>query len=126
MLKHPDYIMVMVSDMRRSVAFYRDLLGLTLKFESPDWTEFSTGTTTLALHGGAKPAGGAPAKESPAGTCTFGFSVADLDQTYQTLKSKGVTFVMAPTNREGEGIRLAVALDPDGLALSFAESKSSR
>ena len=47
-----DYTMVVVSDMARSVAFYRDLLGIPLKFESPDWTEFLTGTTTLALHGG--------------------------------------------------------------------------
>ena len=46
----PDYIIVYVSDMQRSVAFYRDVLGLPLKFSSPGWTEFITGTTTLALH----------------------------------------------------------------------------
>jgi catechol 2,3-dioxygenase-like lactoylglutathione lyase family enzyme len=45
-----DYVMVRVSDMRRSVAFYRDTLGLPLKFESPEWSEFATGATTLALH----------------------------------------------------------------------------
>jgi lactoylglutathione lyase len=44
-----DYTMVVVSDMQRSVEFYRDLLGIPLKFQSPDWTEFQTGTTTLAL-----------------------------------------------------------------------------
>ena len=122
MFKHPDYVMIMVSDMKRSVAFYRDLLGLPLKFESPEWTEFSTGTTTLALHGGAKPAAAAQAGESPAGTCSIGFNVQSLDETYDALKSKGVTFVMPPTARQGEGIRLAVARDPDGLALSFAQS----
>ena len=47
---------VMVSDMERSVQFYRDTLGLKLRFQSPDWTEFDLGTTTLALHGGGKPA----------------------------------------------------------------------
>lgn len=52
MLKQIDYTMVIVSDMNRSVEFYRDKLGIPLKFESPDWTEFQTGATTLALHGG--------------------------------------------------------------------------
>ena len=52
MFKQLDYTMVIVSDMPRSVEFYRDKLGLPLKFESPEWTEFVTGTTTLALHGG--------------------------------------------------------------------------
>ena len=49
------YTIVFVSDMARSVAFYRDLIGVPLKFESPDWSEFSTAGCTLALH---KSAGG--------------------------------------------------------------------
>jgi catechol 2,3-dioxygenase-like lactoylglutathione lyase family enzyme len=52
MFKQIDYTMVIVSDMARSVEFYRDKLGIPLKFESPEWTEFATGATTLALHGG--------------------------------------------------------------------------
>jgi hypothetical protein len=28
------------------VRFYRDMLGLPLKFESPGWSEFVTGETT--------------------------------------------------------------------------------
>jgi lactoylglutathione lyase len=50
MFRQIDYTMVIVSDMARSVEFYRDKLGIPLKFESPDWTEFLTGTTTLALN----------------------------------------------------------------------------
>ena len=118
-----DYTMVVVSDMARSVAFYRDTLGIPLKFESPDWTEFLTATTTLALHGGGI------ALESDrgngdkyAGTCSIGFNVADVDQTYEELKAKGVNFVMPPTQREGEGIKLAVCVDPDGLPIAFAQS----
>src|SRR5579872_5786273 len=49
-LKQLDYVIVYVSNMQRSLAFYRDTLGLTLKFTSPGWTEFVTGTTTIALH----------------------------------------------------------------------------
>ena len=29
--------------MNRAVKFYRDVLGLSLEFQSPGWSEFSTG-----------------------------------------------------------------------------------
>ena len=121
MLKQLDYTMVIVSDMKRSVEFYRDKLGIPLKFESPEWTEFQTGATTLALHGGGiaeERRGGA---EKAAGTCSIGFNVPDLDKTYEELKGIGINFVMAPTERDGQGIRLAVCTDPDGLPISFAQ-----
>ena len=44
------HAIIFVSDMARSVAFYRDVLGLPLRFESPEWTEFDTPGSTLALH----------------------------------------------------------------------------
>src|SRR5882762_7096243 len=112
-----DYTMVTVSDMTRSVVFYRDVLEIPLKFESPDWTEFQTGATTLALHGGGLPAEPSARGNGDkiAGTCSIGFNVEDLDKTYEELKAKGVRFVMPPTQREGDGIKLAVCTDPDGL-----------
>jgi lactoylglutathione lyase len=118
-----DYVMVNVFDMRRSVAFYRDTLGLRLKFESPAWSEFETGTTTLALHAGIRAAGSEDATQAgpTAGTCSLGFSVPDLDSTYAELLERGARFVMPPTEQANEGIRLAVCIDPDGLAISFAE-----
>ena len=124
MFKQIDYTMVVVSDMSRSVEFYRDRLGIPLKFQSPDWTEFQTGTTTLALHGGGiiptTPPAGDPTKQ--AGSCSIGFNVADVDKTYEELKTKGIKFVMPPTQREGEGIKLAVCVDPDGLPIAFAQT----
>ena len=125
MLQQVDYVMVVVSDMDRSVEFYRDKLGLPLKFQSKDWTEFQTGPTTLALHGGGisqTPAAAESHGESFAGTCSIGFSVHDLQITHETLKAKGIQFVMAPTRRDGEGIELAVCVDPDGLPISFART----
>jgi lactoylglutathione lyase len=115
--------MVVVSDMDRSVEFYRDRLGIPLKFQTPDWTEFQTGTTTLALHGGGVaatvPPAGDPTKQAG---CSIGFNVEDVDKTYEELKSKGIRFVMPPTQREGEGIKLAVCIDPDGLPIAFAQT----
>jgi lactoylglutathione lyase len=122
MFQQVDYIMIIVSDMKRSIEFYRDKLGLQLKFESPEWTEFITGATTLALHGGGERGERLHGKKR-SGTCSIGFNVKNLDQTFEQLKSRGVDFVMSPQAREGEGIKLAVALDPDGLEVSFAESQ---
>jgi len=121
--KQIDYTMIIVSDMKRSVVFYRDTLGIPLKFESPEWTEFATGATTLALHGGgiAREYQDTGDQSKTAGACSIGFNVDDVDRTYEEMKAKGMTFVMPPTQREGEGIKLAVGLDPDGLPISFAQ-----
>jgi lactoylglutathione lyase len=124
MFKQIDYTMVIVSDMARSIEFYRDKLGLNLKMQSPEWTEFETGPTTLALHGG-----GTQQERSQlvmegcklAGTCSIGFNVEDVEQTYADLQARGVEFIMPPTAREGEGIKLTACLDPDGLPVSFAQ-----
>ena len=93
------------------------------KFQSPEWTEFATGATTLALHGGgvAKEYQDTGDQSKIAGTCSIGFNVADVDKTYEELKAKGIPFVMPPTEREGEGIKLTVCIDPDGLPISFAQ-----
>jgi lactoylglutathione lyase len=122
MFSKVDYVMVNVSDMRRSVEFYRDTLGLRLKFESPGWSEFETGATTLALHAATRAAGSDATQAGPvAGTCSLGFSVSDINSTYAQLRERGARFVMPPTEQVNEGIRLAVCVDPDGLAISFAE-----
>ena len=124
MFSKVDYVMINVSDMRRSVAFYRDTLGLKLKFESPGWSEFETGATTLALHAATRAAGSQAATQArpTAGTCSLGFSVPDLNSTYSELQKRGARFVMPPTEQPNEGIRLAVCIDPDGLAISFAQT----
>ena len=124
MFKQLDYTMIIVSDMNRSVEFYADKIGLPLKFQSPDWTEFDTGTTTLALHGGGipRPTVAGDPEAQYAGTCSIGFNVDDLEKTYEQLKARGINFVMPPTQRDNEGIRLAVCVDPDGLPVSFAQT----
>jgi len=122
--KKLDYVMVMVENMNRSVEFYRDVLGIPLKFTSDSWTEFNAGTTTLALHGGGRPNSN-PNQEGPhsnlAGTASIGFNVEDVQAVYEHLKAKGVKFMLQPTSRQNEGILLAVATDPDGLEISFAQ-----
>jgi catechol 2,3-dioxygenase-like lactoylglutathione lyase family enzyme len=112
-----NYTIVFVADMKQSIGFYRDVLGLPLRFESPDWTEFATEGTTLALHTAvnAKPQEG----NKPAGTCHPGFQVGDLDEFHRTMQARGVRCLQAPKSEEFG--RLAVYADPDGLPISVAE-----
>ncbi len=117
------YVMVFVSDMQRSIAFYRDLLGLPLKFESPGWTEFSTEGVTLALHKASTPAvAGADPAVNPAGSCRLGLSVPSLDALHEKLTANGMRCVMPPAMQDF-GARLSIYADPDGLPISFGESR---
>ena len=43
-------VIVLVSDMERSVKFYKETLELPIKTQSDDWTEFFHKDTTIALH----------------------------------------------------------------------------
>jgi lactoylglutathione lyase len=98
------YLIKFVGDMGAAVKFHRDALGLKLKFESPFWSEFDTGGTTLALH---------PASaEHPAGTCQPGFRVEDLRAMYAERETRGVRFVAEPTMQRG--VLLGKFLDSDG------------
>jgi lactoylglutathione lyase len=86
------YLVEFVADMDRAVTFYRDKLGLTLKFQSPKWTEFVTGETTFALH---------PASpETPPGTLQAGFTVPDIHQFYGEATARGIEFHTPPTAQE--------------------------
>ncbi|MGZ7031432.1 MAG: VOC family protein [Thermoanaerobaculia bacterium] len=106
-----NYAIVFVSDMKRSVAFYRDIVGLPLKFESPGWTEFGTEGATLALH----------QEISDAGTCRPGFNVPDLAQFHQRMVATNVICVQEP--KEVFGSRVAQYQDPDGLVISVGETR---
>lgn len=115
-----NFAIVFVGDMERSVAFYRDLLGLPLRFESSHWTEFATEGATLALHLSETPAAGRSAGEREApGSCRPGLSVPDLDSFHQKMLAHGVTCVQEPTTTFGS--RLAQYADPDGLTISVGE-----
>jgi lactoylglutathione lyase len=114
------YVIVFVSDMDKSVAFYRDVLGFPLKEQSHKWTEFGTGDTTLALHL-ADPADHTHTHATtPAGHCQIGLSVADLDAFHAEMVGKGVKCVQPP--KEEHFGRLAIYADPDEMPISVAEA----
>ena len=105
------YAIEFVADMTRAVKFYRDVIGLPLKFESPDWSEFSTGETTLALH--------AASDENPAGKVEIGFAVPDLQKFHSEMTAKGVHFAVAPKKQDYGGL-LAQFQDSEGASVSVS------
>ncbi len=117
-----NYAIVFVSDMERSVAFYRDVLELTPKFASPHWTEFATDGATIALHLGDGP-GNDPANpgHTAAGRCRPGFCVQNLDAFHRRMADAEVVCIQEP--RETFGSLIAQYLDPDGLAFSVSEER---
>lgn len=105
------YVIKFVADMDKAVTFYRDTLGLPLRFESPSWTEFATGETTLALH---------PASDmNPAGKVEFGFTVPDVEAFYRDMSAKGVLFSIPPKRQDFGGL-LAQFVDSEGAHCSVA------
>ena len=104
------YAIHFVADMDRAVAFYRDTVGLPLKFSSPEWTEFATGPTTLALH---------PASdENPAGTTHLGLHADDIAGAHKSLRAAGVRFTHDPTPQHG--VTLAELVDSEGARVSLS------
>ena len=79
-------VILLVSNMEKSIKFYSDTLELPVKSRSKDWTEFFNNDTVLALHP-------APEKKKmlKTGSGTLvGFEVTDLDSTVKKLKEKRV------------------------------------
>jgi predicted enzyme related to lactoylglutathione lyase len=110
------YVIKFVADMKRAVEFYRDVLGFQLKFESPEWSEFATGETILALH--------MASEKNPAGAVELGFTVADVQKVYKDLSARGVRFNLPPTKQDYGGV-LAQFVDSEGAHVSVAEQQST-
>jgi lactoylglutathione lyase len=106
-------VILLVSDMKRSTRFYRDVLGMELKEQSKDWTEFSKRGTVLALH---------PSKKKRIkrnNSMLVGFNVSDFDDVVNGLKKKKVKFYKKP--REESFGKHAIIQDPDGHLISIVQ-----
>ena len=115
-------VILLVSDMKRSIKFYKDTLGLTLKSKSKDWTEFFKDGTVLALHPGSKKL--RPKSKKPKIGVLVAFRVISMDEAYKELKRKRVKFMKEP--KEEDFGKHAVILDPDGYMISIIELKLSK
>ncbi len=74
-----------VPDMNAALAFYRDTLGLAIKFQDGDkWTQFDVGGTQVAL---ATPA---PGQVDPGQNATVVLQVDDLTATRAQLAAQDI------------------------------------
>jgi catechol 2,3-dioxygenase-like lactoylglutathione lyase family enzyme len=107
-------VILLVSNMDKSIRFYKDTLGIPIKTQSKDWTEFFNKDTVLALHPARKKSG---IKTGPG--MLVGFEVSDFEGTIATLKAKKVKFFKKP--KEEPFGKHAIIQDPDGHLVSIAE-----
>ncbi len=126
-----------VSDLDRSLAFYRDVLGMTVhrKAESQGshvstMTGFQNAHMRLVIlkcgeHDVELIQYVAPAGERrtpqrcDVGAAHMAFEADDIDQVYQALSRQGVRFV-SPPQRSGN-VKACYFLDPDGITLELLQ-----
>jgi predicted enzyme related to lactoylglutathione lyase len=110
-------VIVHVSDMQRSVEFYRDSIGLEI--ESPHdrqgygeepWVTFSAGPCTLALRRGVAVDAGADAPK-------IVIAVDDIESARRRLIDRGIATEIATS--PAPGLWVVNVCDPDGNAIAI-------
>jgi predicted enzyme related to lactoylglutathione lyase len=105
-IKGADFVVYLVSDLKKAAAFYRDVLELpqTEYKKDWDWAEFDCGNITLTLFSGAV------LPEIVLGG-RIALAVDDIHAAHEELKEKGVDVVKPPY--ELSGCWMLEILDPD-------------
>ncbi len=112
-------VILLVSDVKKSIKFYGNVLGMELKqHPSRDWVEFAReGNTVLAIHPLKKTSKKRPIKKN--NSMLVGFNISDIESVCEDLKKKKVKFYKKLT-QEPFG-KHAIIQDPDGHLISLAE-----
>lgn len=138
-------------DLARSLAFYRDAVGLSAQVRTnPDpqpgvgfglegdvqwdahilYDEVGTGAALDLLEWKTPaPVGAAPSNPMQLGIARLGFSSPDLAETKQAVQACGGTVVAPPAPvavADNTEMRLLFARDPDGILLEFVEMLGAR
>ena len=126
-LSVPDYVVLVVDDLDRSLAFYTRTLGLALGHRSGPFAQLDTGTTRLALFQRRAMAATLgwdevrPADPRAPGF-EIGFKVDDVDAAYAEFTGRGAEGLVEPTDRHW-GQRTAYLRDPDGHLVELAQDR---
>lgn len=108
------YAIRFVADMDAALAFFRDTMGLTVRFATPFWSEFDTGEVTLALH---------PANDAnPAGHTRLGFSTPNLAALHEARAANGLEFTDPPRDEHGTLVSMIRGIDGVEISLSNARA----
>jgi methylmalonyl-CoA/ethylmalonyl-CoA epimerase len=83
-------VAIIVQDLQRAIAFYRDTLGMRFLFEAPGGLAFfDVGGVRLMLGVAEKPEFNHPAS-------ILYYKVDDINAAYETLKQRNATFIDEP------------------------------
>ena len=124
---HAARVILRVSDLDRSTAFYRDRVGLKLQSLNEEFAVFDAGGMILMLEHLPKP----PSSPS-AGLAAFTEIVlesADVLGTHAAMQARGVQFKREPRVVTSDAARVMYATDfrdPDGHVLSIAGWESRK
>jgi uncharacterized glyoxalase superfamily protein PhnB len=118
---------LVVNDVARSVAFYRDNLGMQMGMSVPEQPPY---VFASVVHGAVEVffnSKEAVAEDFPqmlargiGAAMTLYLEVDDVDGLHRDLSAKGVTVVMEPKT-QFYGMREFMIADPDGWLLMFAQ-----
>ena len=115
------YVILFVADLERSVAFYRDVIGLPFKLRGDGYVAFATEGSRFGLYDRDRleelTGQGAEAPGQPAGEVVF--LVEDADAEARRLEAAGVTILTGPVDRPW-GHRTVHVEDPDGFVVELA------
>ena len=110
-------VILLVSDMKKSIKLYGNVLGMELKqHPSKDWVEFSKQGTVIALHPAKKKKQNKSIKNK---SMLIGFNVSDLEAVCSDLESKKVKFYKKLTQEQFG--KHAIIEDPDEHLISLVE-----
>jgi catechol 2,3-dioxygenase-like lactoylglutathione lyase family enzyme len=119
---------IMVSNVARSMAFYRDRLGFSVASTVPDAEPYvfaimRSGPVEVFLNAPEPALEEYPAmKGKPlGGTFTMFIQVTGIERTYEELKAQ--IPIVAPLETKWYGVTEFVVADPDGYLITFAEQK---
>ena len=116
-----DYVILYVSDLPRSIAFYRDVVGLPFKFQESGYAQFDTEGSIFALFDRASTPGLLGRDADSGGLPSeVAFLTDDVDAEAERLRALGVQFLSGPVDRAW-GQRTLHVLDPDGHVVEFAQ-----
>jgi lactoylglutathione lyase len=120
------YAILFVSDLERSVAFYRDVIGLPFRFASDSYAEFATGGAKFSLYARSH-LRELIGMEAPAGAVSWpqgevAFLCDDVDAEHGRLVAAGVRVLAPPTDRAWGERTLHVA-DPDGYVVELTKPR---
>jgi predicted enzyme related to lactoylglutathione lyase len=96
---------LMVRDMGRAVAFYRDAMGLQLVLQSALWSELARGDDRVRGTG-------------------LSFQVDDIRAACERAVAGGAALQRGPEHRPGDPVALAELVDPEGNVFMLSQGSS--